>query len=236
MRMLYLDSAGDAGLPNRSKTTNKYYVLAGLAIEPARWYYIDQRIKDILEKYFRPLGINPPKELKYSEIHHKKHPYDKLHNRNMLVDDIFSLIQDIDAVLFSIIVDKNKHVNRYINPEKPNILALRYIAPRFSKYLQRINDFGIIIYDAEEHHVNKELKDFLIRGRDDGIVLDPIYGQNRLENIIGTLLFEESHTSPPLQLADFIARTVFLKYERNNTKRFDQIQHLFDQYGIKEVP
>lgn len=246
MKLLYLDAAGDPGLAN-TKTQTKYYILACLCIDSDKWFIAYNGIRNILNKYFKPLN-HLPKELKYSDIHHNKFPYNKLPkaHKTKLVDDIFDLvIHDLDSVLFAMVVDKNKHVNKYTNPEKPNILALRYIIPRFSKYLGRVQDHGMIIYDAEERTINKELRDFTITSREHGVVLEPanlpFYIQNKLEHIIGTIVFEESHTSPLIQLADFIARTVFLRYERNDQTRFKQIEHKFDNYngmtyGLKVIP
>lgn len=246
MKLLYLDAAGDTGLAN-TKTQNKYYILAGLCIDSDKWFIAYNGIRNILNKYFKPLNCFP-KELKYSDIHHNKSPYNKLpkEDKTKLVDDIFDLIiRDLDPVLFAMVVDKNKLVNKYTKPEKPNILAIRYIIPRFSKYLGRVQDHGMIIHDAEERTINKELRNFIIKSREHGIVLKPanlsFYIQNKLEHIVGTIVFEESHTSPPIQLADFIARTVFLRYERNDETRFKLIEHKFDNhngknYGLREIP
>jgi len=49
------------------------------------------------------------------------------------------------------VINKDELVKRYSNPEKPNILAIRYLIPSFSKYLERIKDYGIIVLDAKEN-------------------------------------------------------------------------------------
>jgi hypothetical protein len=248
MKFLYLDAAGDPGYPapyGRSNT--KYYVLAGLSIDPEKdWVKCREKLSEIVRKHF-PNKENSPKELHYSDLTSRRKPFDTLSDtgRKMMADEIFDLILELKPVLFAIVVDKLKHRQKYSSPERPNILAIRFMVPRFSRYLKRISDQGILVYDSEERNINKELRNFLFEARDIGVVIQPaellFYTQNYLDNLIETIFFVESHVSPVVQLADFCAHAIFLKYERGKTTRFNQIKNLFDSYqnvmyGLIEWP
>ncbi len=241
MKLLYLDSAGDPGfLSPLGKSRDKYYVLGGLAVDDNKYFDANDQLLRIKDDF----NIIDVKELKYADIHNKKKPFDKLTNesREELVNRIFELIESLDPVLFAIYVNKEKLQQKYPSPEKPNVLAIRYLIPRFSKYLQRTKNIGAIIYDYEEYHINKSLRQQIINARIfGGLYGQPLFKDNYAENIIETIFFVESETSPLLQLADFIARTVFLEVNRGNETRFNQIRKFFDSdgyniYGLKEAP
>ncbi len=249
MKLLYLDAAGDPGFPPPfGKSTSMHYVLAGLSIDAKDWAIGNEKLLEIKRNYF-PNIEDSQIELKYSSLFNKIKPFDSLsgEQRKELADEIFDLILNLKPVLFAVVIDKLEHRKKYVSAEKPNILAIRYMVPRFSMYLKRISDHGVMIYDSEEMHINKELRDFLLESRKTGVVLpharirSPLSVQNRLYNIIETIFFIESHVSPIMQLVDFCAGTVFLKYERGKTDRFDQINNLFDSsqgkiYGLYEWP
>lgn len=55
----------------------------------------------------------------------------------------------VKPVLFATVVKKKEHFEKYTAPEPVSQLALRYIVTRFSRFLNRIKDHGIIIYDTE---------------------------------------------------------------------------------------
>src|SRR5487761_681248 len=248
MKFLYLDAAGDLGYPEPyGKSNSKYYVLLGLSLDPVKdWIKARDGLSAIVRKYF-PDQAQGPKELHYTDITSKKSPFDKLsgEQRKSISDEVFDLILDIHPTLFAIVIDKVAHRRKYASPEKPNILAVRFMVPRFSKYLERISDKGIMIYDSEERQINSQLRNFLFEARDTGVVLEPAqlwyYTQNKLDHLVETIFFIESNASPIIQLADFCAHVVFLSYDRGKSDRFNQIRGLFDNYqgrmyGIREWP
>ncbi|MHB1868916.1 MAG: DUF3800 domain-containing protein [Nitrososphaerales archaeon] len=248
MKFLYLDAAGDLGYPPPyGKSNSRYYVLLGLSIDPAtEWLKARNGLSTIVRKYF-PEKSHGPRELHYTDIASKKNPFDKLtgEQRKSLSDEVFNLIRDIHPTLFAIVIDKLAHRKKYASPEQPNILAVRFMVPRFSKYLERISDKGIMIYDSEERQINRQLRNFLFDARDSGVVLEPAqlwyYTQDKLEHLVETIFFIESDSSPIIQLADFCAHVVFLSYERGKSDRFNQIKDMFDSYqgrtyGIREWP
>jgi len=250
--LLYLDASGDPGWPSPiGKSKSRYYILAGLAIKPDKWENINEALKNLIKQYFSNKP-SMPSEIKYSEILGKKGPWGFLSKDELkkFTDDLLQLLRNLSPVLFSIVVKKLEHYKRYTQPERPNRLALRYIVPRFSKFLQRIDDYGIMIYDAEVARSDTELRHFLIKSRDVGIVLggNPFFDpwalfrtQNKLERIVESIFFIDSSASPVIQLTDFCANSIFAHFELGKSYRFEKIYSLFDRedkniYGLKIWP
>ena len=103
-----------------------------------------------------------------------------------------------------------------------------------------------MIYDSEAVTSDRPLRDFLTRGRLQGIVREANWEfnpeamfqtQNRLEGIVESILFHDSKSSSGLQLTDFCAYAIWSKFERGNDNRFKEIYPLFDKtdgnvYGL----
>lgn len=235
MYLLYLDaSGGDDWPPPIGRSPTKFYVLAGLAIQPENWETAFTQVAELINEYF-PDPKKRPNELHYSELIARKGPYGLLSEskRKELADNVFKITRNIKPTLFAIVVDKIRHYNQYKKPELPKQLALRFIAPHFSKFLQRRNEVGILIYDTNQARSDMFLREFLERARKAGIVLqtweDPLRTQNRLDKVVESIFFLESHLSPIIQLTDFCAYAIFSKYEHGKEDRFNEIYDLFDR-------
>lgn len=245
MILLYLDESGDPGWPKPfGKSPFTWFVLAGMSLEDNQWKDVNEEYIKIIKKHFGSSFGNF--DMKYSALTAGVPPYDKLSGiqRLNLADDIFNLILDTEPVLFAIVINKLAHKRYYGRKAHwPKQLALRFIAPRFHKYLERIKEYGIFVMDEEERKSDKHLKEMIQRARERGIILqsflDPFRTNTRLPWLIESILFVPSEDSPRIPLADFCSHSVWLKYERGYHKRFDQIKHLFDNdsgnvYGLKE--
>lgn len=235
MQLLYLDASGnDDWPPPIGKSPTKFYVLAGLAIKPENWETAFREVAELIKDYF-PDPNKRPKELHYSNLIARKGPYGLLSEseRKELADRVFRTTRKIKPTMFAVVVDKLRHYDKYKRPEPPKQLAFRFIAPHFSKFLQRRKDVGIMIYDTEQARSDMFLRLFLERARKAGIVLqtweDPLRTQNRLDNVVESLFFLESELSPIIQLTDFCAYAIFSKYERGKDERFKEIYDLFDR-------
>jgi len=248
MHFLYLDASGDPGwCPPVGKSSTKWYVLLGLSLEESVWEKAHQKTKEIVNAHL-PILLTNLRELKYSSLLAGAPPYDQmtpLQRRNM-GDDLFALILDLKPVLFAAAIQKEKHRALYgANALSPSTWALQLIAPRFHKYLLRIDARGIFIMDAEETKKNGKLKELIQTAREHGIVLKssfhPFFTDTKLPRIIESVLFEDSRESPGLQLADFCCHAVWKNFERSMSQRFNQIYPLFDNhngvvYGLKVWP
>jgi len=247
MYLLFLDASGHSEFPppyGRGKDT--YYVLAGLAIKADRWFEAYTGLNQLCREYFPSCwsGI----EVHYGDLINKRGVWDRLTDkqRKEFADEVFKLIFQIEPTLFGIVINKVRHFEAYKEPESPRQLAVRFMVPRFSKFLQRKEELGLMVYDSETITTDRPLREFLTRGRLHGVVRaanwdfnpDAMFQtQNRLEGIIETIFFLESKNSPGIQLTDFCAYAIWSKYERSNGNRFKEIYDLFDRadgkvYGL----
>jgi hypothetical protein len=164
--------------------------------------------------------------------------------RKELADEVFELVLRLKPVLFAAAIQKAKHHARYFqNAISPDIWALQLIAPRFHKFLERINARGIFVMDEEETKKDTRLKKLIQGAREQGIVLSSALPltNTKLPRLIESVFFTTSQECSCLQLADFCGHAVWKHKERGLSYRFKQIHSLFDEhngitYGLKEWP
>jgi hypothetical protein len=241
MYLLFLDASGHSEFPppyGRGKDT--YYVLAGLAIEHTRWFEAYTGLNQLCREYFPSCWSQI--EIHYGDLINRRGEWNRLTDiqRKEFADKIFNLVHSINPTLFAMVIDKVKHHDAYITPESPKQLAVRFMVPRFSKFLQRKKELGIMVYDSETITADRPLRDFLTQGRLQGVVMSANWEfcpeaifqtQNRLEGIIESIFFLESKNSPGIQITDFCAYAVWSQYEHKKGDRFKEIYDLFDKVG-----
>ena len=153
--ILYLDASGDDG--RYVGTNTKNYALMGIAATPEISFTLSYCIRTLIDLHFENIPPEEkPKELHYVALRNPKHPYDKI-NTLALVDDVFKLLVKSDVTLFSMSVDKERHYKKYKEPWPPRELLLEHMINRFQKYLGRIGDIGMIVYDSESFRINKNM-------------------------------------------------------------------------------
>ena len=242
MYLLFLDASGHSEFPppyGRGKDT--YYVLAGLAIEHTRWFEAYTGLNQLCRHYFP--SVQSQIEPHYADLISKRGVWVRLtdEQRKAFADKVFEIIRSINSTLFAMVINKVKHYEGYPTvAESPRQLAVRFMVPRFSKFLQRKRELGIMVYDSETITTDRPLRDFLTRGRLQGVVMEANFDfnpeamfqtQNRLEGIVESIFFLESKNSPGIQLTDFCAYAVWSKFERSRDSRFKEIYDLFDREG-----
>jgi len=213
-------------------------------LDESAWIVAHDKVRSLLAKYLPGVPVFA-RELRYSQLISGSPPYDKLsgNERKALADEAFQLILELKPVLFAAAIDKVAHKAEWgYNAIAPNVWALQLIAPRFRKYLVRIDARGIFVMDAEERRKDAKLKELIQNARQQGIVLtssyNPLLTNTNLPRLIETVIFVNSDESPGIQLADFAGHAVWRHFERNQSDRFNQIRPLFDrlggvEYGLK---
>lgn len=250
MYTLYLDASGDPGwCPPHGYSNTKWYVLGGLVLETNFVEDMDAGVKDILKEYSDLAGHVIP-ELKYSALiaGNPEYNYNYLEGiqKKQMADDVISLIQECEPTLFSVAVNKDDHYHRYKTPHDPNLLAWRFMATRFDKFLINNSDTGFMFMDAEDTRTNRHFGVLIEDARKQGVFLtgfNSAYnnGQNSKLDSIKGVDFINSVQSPGTQLADFCAHIVWRHVERDQGNRFHQIKDLFESrngnmLGFKKWP
>lgn len=250
MYTLYLDASGDPGWchPHGNSNTS-WYVLGGLILETNSIDSVDSGVKDILREYSEVAGHIIP-ELKYSALISGNPEYNYNHlqsiERKRMADDILSLLGYCAPTLLSVAVNKKEHHDKYAQPHDPNLLAWRFIATRYDKFLIRNSDHGYMFMDSEDTRTNRDFSTLIKDARENGIFLrgfNSAYnnGPNSTLGRLEGVGFISSEKSPGIQLADFCAHIVWRYVERDQGNRFNQIKNLFDSrngniYGFKRWP
>ncbi|NLD66831.1 MAG: DUF3800 domain-containing protein [Crenarchaeota archaeon] len=245
MYLLFLDASGHSEFaPPYGRGKDTYYVLTGVAIQHQQWFTAFKELHNLCLKYFPKCWAQI--EIHYGDLINKRGYWNTLKDeqRKEFADSVFSIIAQLNPTLFAMVIHKTKHFEAYTTPEHPKQLAVRYMASRFSKFLQRRKESGIMIYDSEAVSSDRPLHDFLTKGRFKGLVMQANFDfkpevmfqtQNNLEGIIESIFFIESKYSQGIQLADFCAYAIWSHFERNNSNRFNQIYPLFDKLGVRNV-
>jgi hypothetical protein len=170
--------------------------------------------------------------------------------RKTITNDLINILLKVNPVLFATVIKKKEHYEKYHIPEPISQLPLRYTVTRFSRFLNRIKDHGIIIYDTESGRSDINIRNFILKSREKGIIhqgdefFNPMAGyrtQDNLECVIESIFFTDSQTSPVLQLVDFCSHSIFSYFRYGKSYRYDKIKSLFDKddnetYGLKIWP
>ncbi len=239
MRLLYLDASGDPGwYPPDGRSPFQWYVIGGLVLEEGSWKGANDATTSLLGKYF---GRTLPsaRELRRTTLIAAAPPYDRLTptKRWQLDGDVFALIKSLNPVLFAAAVDKVAHRAKYAHAIAPHIWGLQLVAPRFHKFLGRVDDHGMMVMDQEEARKDRKMMKLISDAKSRGIILqsgiapDPFRTNSRLSRLVENVMFLRSEDSPLVQLADFCSHAIWSHFERGVSTRFNEIYPLFDKVG-----
>jgi len=228
MHFLYLDASGQVAKYQRQKTS-RHYVLAGIAAKPESWHSTKERVDKLKEQYF-PNPATRPVELHCRDLHKGRGPYYGI-NRIALENEILDLTASLDVTIFGMVLNKEEHWKKYVQPWSPDLHMLEAMMNRFQWFLEREGGVGLVVSD--EPGSNKERQDQL-----GAFEHYKTLGTNfkKLKNVIDTIFFTPSQTSVFLQLADFTAYAIFRKIESNDPDRYNRIKGKVDPYGLRVFP
>jgi Protein of unknown function (DUF3800) len=240
---LYLDESGGKSLPAPwGRNPDRHYVLAGLVLTTDQDIEIHREVPRLLRRYCPEANAWEPNfELHYGAIINRRPPYDHLteEQRQSLSNDVFNLILRIHPVLLGTVVDKELLARRYRDPMAVNEYALNSIIDRFNRHLTETERVGTAVMDSVGTEADGSLQRLVHVSRTVGAQIgDLVPGRpiSRLERVLNGVLFTPSYGSPGVQLADFIAYATFSKYERDKSRRFEQIEPLWRRVGTFREP
>lgn len=245
MYFLYLDESGNTSL---DKGTT-YYVLLGVAILDKNTKDISEQVKELIryielelsngwrkvdsshpfsraikessEEYLKV----KPLELHYHDLIQGKPPYDVFDKpkRKEIADRMFEILVNNDVTLFASVINKRLHAKKYVLPIGPDLLGLEFIVGRFEHFLERQQDYGIIVLDEKGRKENLKIRNFFQDLREEGT------GFKKLDKVIESIFLTPSEYTYSIQLADFAAYAVFSKFEHEKENRFREIEGKFDK-------
>lgn len=240
---LYLDESGGKNWPTPwGADPHVQYVLAGLCMTPEQDVVAHQGVAAILDKFFPAPGRRPA-ELHYGDIINKRGPYSYLTDakRKEVADDVFALIRKCAPTLMGSVVKKDFMKQRYgANAHPPNEYALRATIDRFDRHLEETQSVGMVIMDTESRESDRGLRLMVHNAKHRGIRVGGIgylpMADRKLTHVLNTISFSESHMSPGIQLADFIAYATWSHHERGRSNRWNEITGLWRTSGHFREP
>ena len=220
MYILYLDESGHEKDPN-----DKHFVLAGAAIFERQTYYLTQSLDTLQARYFPGM---PPIEFHASHIRSGKGFWRKVAEpiRTSLLNDIGTMIGSTSSsniALFAAVIEKSD----ILYGEDAVKTAAEQVCKRFDTFLVRryheANDpqRGLLVFAEGRYHERARVwvNGFRDRGTKWGV----------LNNLSDIPYFASTSETRLLQLADFVAYSVFRLYEDQDASLFNLIVHKFDQ-------
>jgi len=160
---LYIDEVGNSDLRASDDPNHRYLSLTGVAI---RLDYVMStvfpRLEQLKQDYF---GSHPddPVILHRKEIMRAKHPFDSLRDdavRRSFDADLLSLLEDLDCAVFTVVVDKKEHRERYrVWQYDPYHYALKVMMERFVLWLQVNATVGDVMAESRGKKDDLRLKE-----------------------------------------------------------------------------
>lgn len=218
MKLLYVDESGDT-IPI-SQGGKKFFVLTGSIIEEQHYLPIQQKLRDIKQKYYG----DPDIEFKSNYIRNAnpdipegKSPL-KLNDRqkyNELEADLTQFLIEIEVMNISVVIDKAAFWTEY-PAQNPYNTAYVFLVERFNKHLQETDSLGMVIIDPREGRVEKafigdHLRDVHSTMQHRAPFFTSLSGKT--DCIIERLLYSASEDTIGIQIADMYCYPVAHIYE-----------------------
>ncbi len=222
MYVLYLDESGNEGNP-----ADRHFVLAGVAAFERQIHFLSEGL-DAVQKHHLP-GLEPipfhASPMRKGKDFWRKVPEDK--RREMLADTggVLASSDPRGVVLFGVAVEKSATCHG----EAAVQLAVEEICGRFNLFLHRLHrddantQRGLLVF--AEGRFDQRAKIWVRTFRRSGTRIGPI------RNFAEDLPYSASaNDSRMLQLADYVAHAIFMKYEQGDDSLLIPIQHKFDSF------
>lgn len=219
MYLLYLDESG-----NESDPADKFFVLGGAAVFERVTYFLSQSLEAVQTKHFP--GI-PPVEFHASPMRTGRGFWRSIPEAKRLevlndIADVIANANEPGVVLFSVAIEKSAA----LYGEDAVLHATEQILSRFDRFLAKRAEFGdpqrgLVVF--AEGRFDKRAKVWVKEFRQ----LGTRWGV--LKNLSDIPYFASVKETRLLQVADFVAHSVFMLYERRNPALIQKFIHRFDQ-------
>lgn len=223
MHLFYVDESGSVADPSQ-----KYFVLAGVAIFERKTHWVEQDLNAIATKFDAVTPHNI--ELHGSPMRSgrdgwKAHPLaDRLAAIKDALQHGVANHHPKGVRLFGAVVNKTA-----LAGGDPVVHAFEQITSRFDMFLRRLyakhNDpqRGIMVFDKSttEQRIQTLARDFKYTGHSWGTT----------QSYAEVPLFLDSKASRLIQLADLVAYALFRNYEHGDSSFYDVIKDSFDAEG-----
>jgi hypothetical protein len=177
----------------------QYYWLGAIAVDATQLQDVEKKLDSLSLKYFGTTKLARENEFHASDIYHRKNHFkhEKDHSkRREILEELASICAIDEIARICIRLEPAKMVKS--KNDIPS-MAFMLFTEQVDSYLKSEKDIGILIGDRENDHVSKDFAEALSHYRAHGTYYD--FGV-KVERLVDTVHFTESHLSRMLQLAD----------------------------------
>lgn len=193
MRVIYFDEV------KYEKGKQPYYWLGAIAIESTSIQAIEKELDELSKSYFGSPLISRETEFHASDIYHRKKHFKTEKNHSKRLDLLKRLAEIASDDRLDKICVRIEPGAMFMAGDRIPGLAFMYLVERVDAYLTEKDDVGLLIGDRESSSVAKEFAEALSAYRSTGTHYEK---GCKVERLIDTVHFTESHLSRMLQLAD----------------------------------
>lgn len=220
MYVIFIDECGYQPNWSDEKTINEQpvHVVSAVAIDSGELGSIYKNIYDNISALALPVTdyhtLGKGYEIKAKKVDKGDEFWGRYPDLRNRVREIY-LNYPKKTVYFVACVDKFLHKGKYVDPEDPSNLALRFTLERIQGFLNECREYGIVLIDAnklKETEHREFLADLLQRGSE-GVAVSKLCGRSYEWRLKMTRILEihfgDSKYSLGLQIADFVARHTY---------------------------
>lgn len=207
MHLCYFDE-------NKHGPDNPHFFIGGLLIPDKKALDFENTLSQIAFNFFGARSLIQANELHGKELFHGKGNAKgrKLEERVQVFQDIATFVTNNQIPVRLVCIDVERHKNKYQYPMPAYRLGLMLILERFSEYLDKVDDLGLVFGDYEADEVTGAVVDFS-EYKSQGKT--PMYFGRPLGRLLDTVYFTQSHHSRFLQVADLLVYMAG-RYENRN--------------------
>lgn len=207
MHLCYFDE-------NKHDLDKPHFFIGGLLIPDKKALDFENTLSQIVFNFFGARSLIQANELHGKELFHGKGNAKgrKLEERVQVFRDVATFVTNNQIPVRMVCIDVERHMNKYLYPMPAYRLGLMLILERFSEYLDKIDDLGLVFGDYEADEVTGAVVDFS-EYKSQGKT--PMYFGRPLGRLLDTVYFTQSHHSRFLQVADLLVYMAG-RYENRN--------------------
>lgn len=206
MHLCYFDE-------NKHGPDHPHFFIGGLLIPDKKALDFENTLSQIAFNFFGARSLTRDNEFHGKELFHGKGNARgrKLEDRVQVFQDVATFVINNQIPVRMVCIDVERHKNKYQYPMPAYRLGLMLILERFSEYLDKADDLGLVFGDYEADEVTGAVVDFS-EYKNQGKT--PMYFGRPLGRLLDTVYFTQSHHSRFLQVADLLVYMAG-RYENN---------------------
>ena len=226
MKIIYFDEV------KYDPPTQPYFWIGAIAIDANDIQEIEKKLDSLAFKTFASLQLTRQTEFHASDIFHRKNHFkhEKDHaKRRLLLQDLSDMCSSEKISRIYVRIEPGR---MHKHPSEIPSMAFMLFAEQVDSYLKSVNDIGLLIGDRESDYVSKEFANALAQYRSKGTLYD--YG-TKVERLVDTVHFTESHLSRLLQLADAFIWLFQFSHQNKETKYSKQLHEYIATTKLKSI-